>query len=112
MDLMAKVGFKKAPPPKPSPPTPTLAALAPEPEWVGWRLATFAVDSLRPTPGIKTSSVAVWRAYLGWCREGKCVPLAMAVFQNRFDKLAEEVGIHRFQNGAHVFYRDVSLRKA
>lgn len=117
MSLMTKLGMSKArsksnrPPPVPASPA-ALTKIAPEPEWVGWRIATFAADNLIPAPGVKTSSTAVWRAYLAWCREGKRAPLAMNVFLKRFDELAEEVGIGRFQNGAHVLYRDITLRKA
>lgn len=117
MSLLTKIGVKKntgnanAPPPVPATPAALIAAVPDQP-WVGWRIATFAAETLMPTPGIKTSSTAVWRAYLGWCREGKRVPLAMNVFLKRFDELAEEVGIGRFQNGAHVLYRDLTLRKA
>jgi hypothetical protein len=117
MSLLIKIGVKqnknkaKQPPPLPATPA-ALIAVAPDQEWVGWRIATFAAETLMSTPGIKTSSTAVWRAYLGWCREGKRVPLAMNVFLKRFDELVEEVGIGRFQNGAHVLYRDLTLRKA
>lgn len=104
--------------PKPKPdrhpgkvPPPALVLTQPEPEWVGWRIATFAADRLTPAPGLMTSSVIVWRAYLDWCRDHKRVPLAMAVFVKRFDALAEEVGIPRFQNGAHVLYRDLDVRR-
>lgn len=99
-------------PPALLPEATNLAAMMPEPQWLGWRIGTFALDCLAPAIGLKTSSVEVWRAYLKWCREGKCVPLAMGVFQSRFDQLAEEVGIGRFQNGAHVFYRDLALKGA
>jgi hypothetical protein len=92
-----------------SPPT---LAVTPEPEWVGWRLATFALDTIEPVPGKKTTATAIWRAYLDWCRAGKRVPLAMPVFATRFDDLADEVGIVRWQNGAHVLYRDLALKKA
>jgi hypothetical protein len=80
-------------------------------ERVGWRIATFAADRLAPAPGVKTSSSAIWRAYLGWCREGKCVPLGMGPFQKAFDDIAREAGIGRFQNGAHVFYRDLAVKE-
>lgn len=86
--------------------------LATAPEILGWRIATFAKYELRPAPGIKTPSTDVWRAYVTWCREGNMVPLAMNVFLTAFDTLAAEVGIGRFQNGAHVLYRDLSLKRA
>jgi hypothetical protein len=95
-----KIIGRKAPPPV-NPPQPSVA---PKTECLGWRIATFAVQTLRPTPGTKTPSAHIWRAYLAWCREGKRVPLAMNVFFKRFDVFAQEAGIGRFQNGAHVLY--------
>lgn len=74
---------------------------------LGWQVATFALEQLRPDKDCRVGSSAVWDVYCRWCAAKHRVPLAFAVFHAEFDKIADAAGIVRRQSGAHVHYDGV-----
>ena len=82
---------------------------AAETKTVGWQVATFALERLRPDAGCDSGSSAIWEAYRAWCERRGAVPLAFAVFHAEFQNVAEAAGLQRRQVGAHVHYLQVRL---
>lgn len=76
---------------------------------LGWRLATFLLDTLVPAPRYQVSAHALFRAYGQWCAERKAVPLLEAVFLDRVAEIAASGDIRILQAGANVVFHDVTL---
>lgn len=81
----------------------------PEPTELGWRLATFALDTLHPDPKQMVTITEVWTAYAAWCASNSFVPIAYAIFVQEFERLANETGMRRYQSGANLVFPGVAL---
>ncbi len=92
-------------------PSPPALDVAPDHDWVGWRVGAFALDVLEPAAGSVLTSTALWDAYKQWCGEAKKVPLALPVFLSRFEEIAADAGIPRKQKGGHVAFHDTAVKK-
>jgi hypothetical protein len=78
---------------------------------VAWSVGAYALDRLEPMDDGVLTTAKLWEDYMAWCARGDKVPMAQAIFLERFEILAREIGIKRRQRDGHVMFEDVGFQK-